>query len=339
MSKTFKTCAIFCFTTVWLLVVRMISGAINLSDNLSDWLFTFLVQIVGLCVVPLLAYKFWVKEDVVKGFSLNGKISPLFYLIAIGLGVTLHFVIRSFSVLWQGVAILLGYVPTNSVGTIYSSPEVFVLSLVCTAVLPGICEELTYRGLGSAMFGTVEDERLVVVCMGILFGLGHQFVLQTGYAFLAGMVLGYLILKTRSIFPGMIVHFLNNAFSVVSDWAEQKHNAYYLFEERINDVLFRSYGTVICVLVVSVAATLGLLFLVRKIAGERKRESGKATYYYPPATSQHIDDLFGRSLLNGGSVDVVAEHKTAWYEYAFLYASLAITTLTTIFTFIWGVMR
>ncbi|MFC1793946.1 lysostaphin resistance A-like protein [Planctomycetota bacterium] len=35
---------------------------------------------------------------------------------------------------------------------------------------------------------------------------------QTGSAFLTGVVYGYLFVKTRSLLPGMIMHWLGNAF-------------------------------------------------------------------------------------------------------------------------------
>ncbi|MBR1624927.1 MAG: hypothetical protein IJ676_04215, partial [Clostridia bacterium] len=116
MSKTFKTCAIFFFTTVWLVVMRIVIGEVTLSDNVSDWVFSALVQIFGMGVVPVVLYKFWVRESVIKGFSLNIRINPLLYLLAIVIGLVLHFAIRSFSILWQNVVFLLGYTPTNSGG-------------------------------------------------------------------------------------------------------------------------------------------------------------------------------------------------------------------------------
>ena len=319
--------------------MRILVGEVNLSDNVTDWLFSFLVQIVGMGIVPILLYKFWVKEGIVNGFSLRVKINPWIYLVAIGIGVMIHFLIRATSVLWQTLTFLLGFTPTNSVGTIYSGPEVLVMSLLCTAVLPGICEELTYRGLGMQMFSGKKNEKTVIVLLGLLFGLGHQFVLQTGYAFIAGMVLGFIAVKTRSILPGMIVHFLNNAISVVSDFSEQNGNAFYTFETKINDFFFRSIGTVIITLIVSAVLMIALLILVKKLAGKKQEEEAGtegSTYYYPK-TTQYVDELFGKGF---GEVRVVSNDRgAAWYEYAFLYGAIAIMTLTTFFSFLWGLLR
>ena len=342
VSKTFKTSAIFFFTAAWLVVMRLIMGSVNVSDNVSDWVFTFGVQVIGLGLIPILLYKFWVKESVVKGFSLRVKIHPLFYVLAIATGVVLHFLIRSVSVIWQTVAFWIGYTPGNSAGTIYSGPEVLVMSLLCTAVLPAICEETTYRGLGLQIFSTVKDEKLVILWLGLMFGLGHQFFIQTGYTFIAGLVFGFFIVKTRSIFPGMIIHFINNALSVVSEFSEQQNNSFYAFESRINNLCFRSIGSVIITLIVTAAIVAALLILVHKIAKNRKEDEKEeneddATYFYPK-TTQYVDELFGKGF--GMGVKVVSkERNAAWYEYAFLYGAFALMILTTTFTFYWGFLR
>lgn len=337
VSKTFKTCAIFCFTSVWLVAVRILMGELHISDNANDWLFTGLVQIVGMGVVPILLYKFWVKENVVSGFSLRVKINPLLWIVAIVIGVVLRFFIRSVSILWQTVAFLLGYTPVNGVGTIYSGPEVLVMSFLVTAILPAICEELTYRGLGMQMFSGVKNEKIVIVLLGLLFGLGHQFVLQTGYAFIAGMVFAFIAVKTRSILPCMIVHFINNALSVISDFSEQKENAFYAFENKINEFFYRSIGTVIITLIVSAVVLVALLILVKKLSGKKEEESTEGSTYYYPKTTQYVDELFGKGF---GEIKVVSNDRgAAWYEYAFLYAALTIMTLTTVFSFVWGLLR
>ena len=338
MTKTFKTCAIFSITTVWLILMRVIVGEVNMSDNVSEWVFSFCVQIVGMGLIPILLYKFWVKDSIKSGFAINFKINPIIWLLALGVGITLHFLIRSVSVLWQSIAMLMGFTPPNSAGTIYSSPEVLVLGIITSAILPGICEELTYRGLARQMFGTVKDEKVVIVLMGLLFGLGHQFILQTGYAFVAGIVFAYIAIKTRSIIPGMIIHFINNCWATVSEYASQKGNGFYQMEEAINGVLFRSYGSVILTLAISAVATIGLLYLIKKAAGEDKKpsETADGTTFFYPNTMQYIDELFGKPVRT--EIKVVPK-TAAWYEYAFLYASMAIMTVTTIFTFVWGVMR
>jgi membrane protease YdiL (CAAX protease family) len=323
---------------LFLVAARIIFGYAELSDNISDWLFAFFVQIIGMGLMPLLLYKFWVKGDPVKDFRINVKINPYIYLVAIAIGIALHFLITSVSVIWQNVIILMGFTPINSASTIYSGAEVLIFEIIASALLPGICEEITYRGLALRMLDGIKDEKAEIIIVALLFGLGHQFIMQTGYAFAAGLVFAYLAIKTRSIVPGMIIHFLNNFLSVISDYSEQKGGGYHAFESTVNAYLFSSWGTIIITLAAAIVATVLLLKLAKKLAGEQpvaREEETETTFFYPNST-QYIDDLFGKSLRGGTKVK---QGGTAWYEYACLYAAIAIMTAVTAFTFMWGVWR
>jgi membrane protease YdiL (CAAX protease family) len=54
----------------------------------------------------------------------------------------------------------------------------------------------------------------VLVC-GALFSLYHQNPAQTIYQFCCGMVFALLALRSGSIFPAMLSHFINNAAIVL----------------------------------------------------------------------------------------------------------------------------
>ena len=67
---------------MFLVIMRIIFSVINVSSNVGDWLFSFLVQVIGLGVVPLLMYKFWVKDGIVEGFYVKPKLNFMVYFIA-----------------------------------------------------------------------------------------------------------------------------------------------------------------------------------------------------------------------------------------------------------------
>ena len=73
MTKTAKKCCIFFISSAWLLVCRILAAQLIIPDNYSDWLFSFLAQVIGMGVLPLLLVKFWVKEDVLYGLSIRTK--------------------------------------------------------------------------------------------------------------------------------------------------------------------------------------------------------------------------------------------------------------------------
>ncbi len=117
---------------------------------------------------------------------------------------------------------LLGLgVPYPNMPDVYESTLTsLLLNLISTALLPALLEEMTMRGY---ILGALRPygDRLAVVVSAILFGLIHANVLQIPFAFILGLVLGWLTVQTGSIWPAVLLHFANNAMSVVLSWSEQ----------------------------------------------------------------------------------------------------------------------
>jgi len=85
--------------------------------------------------------------------------------------------------------------------------------ILLLAVLPGICEEIAFRG--TLLYGLRRKFRPagLAVVVGLIFGLFHVAlfrIIPTGFM---GVVLTAIALFTGSIFPGMVVHAGNNAFA------------------------------------------------------------------------------------------------------------------------------
>lgn len=339
MSKTFKTSVIFSISAIWLVLMRIVFSYVNVGDYLTEWLFSFSVQVIGMGVIPLVLYRFWVKEDPFRAFCFKRKLSPIVYVFTVGLGILMSFLLTSVSAVFQTILQLIGYTQTNSPGTVYpqtGAVGILVMELITTALLPGIFEEINYRGLGSRMLEEVEDERMKIVFIGLLFGLGHQFIGQTGYAFVAGMVLAYLIIKTRSIIPGMIVHFINNAVSVLGEYSSQTTGIFYGIRENVFSVVFNNFLFLLLFTAVLIILTIVLLRLIKKYSQSEERVAveEKDEYYYPNK-KQYVDDIFG-------DLEVVRETvkpSARWYEYAPLYGAVAIMLVNTLFTFVWGMGR
>ena len=93
----------------------------------------------------------------------------------------------------------------------------FILSIISTAIVPAICEEYLFRGavLTNLMpYG----KTTAIVASSFLFGLMHQNPLQLLYTTLMGVVIGYVYVKTKSIWVCIIIHFVNNFVTVVEEY-------------------------------------------------------------------------------------------------------------------------
>jgi sodium transport system permease protein len=81
-------------------------------------------------------------------------------------------------------------------------------------VLPAVAEELAFRGFILSGLKRRFTPGAAVVFSSFLFALYHFNVFQLLPAFLLGLVLGTLALRTGSILPGMLFHMLHNGLLV-----------------------------------------------------------------------------------------------------------------------------
>lgn len=91
------------------------------------------------------------------------------------------------------------------------------LNILTTAVLPALVEEMIFRGY---LQGALRPygEGIALVLAALIFGLFHGNVLQFPFAFLLGLMLGWVTVQTGSIWPAVLIHFGNNLMSVLLDY-------------------------------------------------------------------------------------------------------------------------
>ena len=90
--------------------------------------------------------------------------------------------------------------------------EESIIFIFVLAVLPAIAEESVYR-LG--ICGTLSRYSTAgaIIVSGIAFGLMHGSFQQVLYAAAAGLLFGYIYLRTNNIFLTIFLHFINNLSS------------------------------------------------------------------------------------------------------------------------------
>ncbi len=90
-----------------------------------------------------------------------------------------------------------------------------IYMLFALLVVAPVCEELLCRGVILEAVRAKRGAWAACVISSMIFGLMHlepQFVLN---AFIVGLLLSYIYLRTRSIFAPIILHSLNNLFAYV----------------------------------------------------------------------------------------------------------------------------
>ena len=197
-----------------LIVVYMLLGGYLQGKEIISGLIFSQVVILGVAAVVILKLA---NFEVKKSFRFKGfKIKYLLIAITIGLFARfpISYIIDGFkyffplpNILTEGNAI-----SSSALGDL----NIFYMIGV-VALLPAVFEELVFRGSLLTLYETDKKRSDLknAIMIGILFGAMHlnaYTFLETG---LLGVVLAMLTIKSGSIFPAMIMHFVNNASSLL----------------------------------------------------------------------------------------------------------------------------
>lgn len=167
-------------------------------------------QLIVLLVPLLLAV--YTKKNIRETFRLRGcRITQLFGGLLLMLGTILLGMILT--------AITSSIFKSNAVDLTQSMQEImkigFLPSLFLMAVMPAICEEMMFRGFLFSSFEATMRPWTAMILTSVLFGAYHMNMVQSITTTCVGLSICYLSYKSRSIVPGMAMHFLNNALSCV----------------------------------------------------------------------------------------------------------------------------
>ena len=91
--------------------------------------------------------------------------------------------------------------------------EGIFIAVLSTAVLPAVLEEFIIRGIVMQPLRRFGD-KFAIVASALIFGIMHGNMVQIPYTVVAGLFLGYLAIATGSLWPSIILHFINNFYSV-----------------------------------------------------------------------------------------------------------------------------
>jgi membrane protease YdiL (CAAX protease family) len=89
----------------------------------------------------------------------------------------------------------------------------YVKLLFIISVSAGICEEIFFRGFVLSGYERM-GKRRAIIFSAILFGFFHFNIYNLAGPIILGLIFGYLVIETGSIFAGMIGHMVNNGFAV-----------------------------------------------------------------------------------------------------------------------------
>ncbi len=198
-------------------VMKNINGINNLDEVINHMLglsnYILLASSIVTVLIFLLIYK--VRK---KNFKEELKIVPTTksnIILGIVLGISAWLfnigvlsLVKEVGVFKEHFTIMENILEPLSGGSIF-------ISLLTVGIIAPFTEEFMFRGV---IFKTLNKNISIlwtIIIQALFFGLFHGNLIQGTYATLLGLVFGYITYKTRSLWPAVIMHMINNIIATI----------------------------------------------------------------------------------------------------------------------------
>lgn len=126
--------------------------------------------------------------------------------------------------------------PDNAVG--------ILLLFISSAAVPAVTEELLFRKAVLERFSHYGNG-FAIILSAVLFALMHANPTQMLYAFAGGLLMGYVTLECGSIIPAVLIHFANNALSLIYLIVERyASRTAFIYTVTITDTVLCAFGII-----------------------------------------------------------------------------------------------
>ena len=370
-KSIFKVYLIYFITLLLFCCVRIMSS-VGAFDNMSgfnaDIVTTLLIQVVVVFLLPVIMYCTFIKvtpKQLVKTCNFY-KPQVMVVLISLGLGVLCFIINVIVSTIASGILTSLGYSSTTSAvaGIDFSVGNLFK-DIILVAVLPAFCEEVLHRGI--LLQGTKHSGfKRAIILSALCFALIHLNISQFFFAFVVGIIIGFVSVVSKNIWTAIIIHFTTNALSVYLDYAAyngwvggdilsnltstlSNYNVFTLF---IVCAVFLIVLFIIFAYLIWVLYKYAILNKVNRAINSVYTSTDVDVRNSPIRTTkgEAIQELLeSNTVLNldyeemKNPIDIVMPKQKEVYDETkrdrlFLYGTIILGGLITIFTFIWGIM-
>ena len=292
----------------------------GLDDISSDAVWSTTVQCLIFGLIPFSLYFIYLKthneeravDKIFSEFGYKGKISLKGAAIVLIISLLTPYLISCLSSVWYTIISDLGYKSVS--GHMKYTTGILFADLILTAVLPAFFEEFTNRGLLYSASRNPDKPLRVIFLTAAMFALMHTNVTQVFYTFFFGLITGGLVYVTKSIWPAVFCHFINNFVSVMRSYLSDVGKGAFL--DKIYNLFTGSvWGVTGATLLFFVAVFIVFVLFLRlsTVESDRRIKSGEEVATGDEVISRRENlPLFFAAVLNG---------------------------IITVFTLVWGIIR
>lgn len=215
----FSFVVLFLIFQLLLTIPMIIYGEDFINHNIFGVL---LINQYIIILIPVAIYSIFKKVNVKETFRLNNPgVLPMLLVALISLPA--FFAMGMLNSLVLYFLQFIGDFPSQPIPVPQNLKELTV-GILIVAVSPAICEELLNRGImlkGYEKRGSMK----AVVITALFFGIFHFDITNLVGPIFIGLLMGYYVIRTNSIFPGMLAHFSNNAINEIFQYIARNEPA------------------------------------------------------------------------------------------------------------------
>ena len=188
---------------LWTLDLDAMLTYVSRSALSNGWGYLLATCIGGLIVWLWKKKDFWVREV----FATGRKMTLTDFLMLLGVFVAVQAVFQVIAIVIEWLFNLLGLSATAAMEAATMTADSFSMFLYLAFLAP-LAEELLFRGLVLRVLAPA-GKQFAVLASALLFALLHGNVVQIPFAFLVGLVLGYVTVE-YSVVWAIVLHVFNN---------------------------------------------------------------------------------------------------------------------------------
>ena len=209
---------------------------LNIQNTILIQLTLFFLKFFFAILTLLIILSFIKDTDYKSNYYGTFSLIDCFYILIFIIGFRLFF---------EGSFVqILNYFPKLSIFSSFFND--FNLSLILyTCIYSPLLEELLFRGIILNSFIKKYSLIIALIFSSLIFSVAHLNFVQGINAFFLGLILGYIYLKTKSLYLCIALHFFNNILASIMPsfiFSSLGENLFYIFVNLLAGILFMYFA-------------------------------------------------------------------------------------------------
>lgn len=283
IGRTAGACVI-----AYVLLQNLLTLPLAISKELNELYFSssvlqdsvsILLSVFGLLLPFVIGGVYLKKKTKVDVFALDKPVSGKLTAFAVMFGL---FVCLAGNYISSVFVSVMGNAGVELTAPEYAVSHDFfgrVIYFVMVAVVPPLTEELAIRGVIMQPLRKYGDA-FAIVASAVLFAVLHGNLIQAPFAFIVGLGIGYAVCITGSLWTGVLIHFVNNTYSVITE---------FMIEDITDTAKLNAAYYALTAVLYAVGIVGSILFFIEK----------KPRKLTPPCTTLSSAGKYGAFVING----------------------------------------